>query len=281
MRAGYIFKLLILILALFLLLNLPEKFVVNFKLYLREGLYPLQKTLVYFYTQGKGCINIIYDVGNAICRNQELLAELTWLRSQLRDLKALEAENSLLRERLFFAQKANKELIASEIIGRDISGWWQYIILGSGFSHGVQPNCAVITCDGLIGKTTKVSAQTTEVILICDPACKVSAYLPRTGAFGVLQGRGVSWNGRASCRLYFINKDLQIKEGDEVVTSGLGGIFPKGLLIGYIDKIFEDRSGLYQYADIVLKADLGQLSYVFIINSEEDSLAELLRQKNG
>ena len=77
----------------------------------------------------------------------------------------------------------------------------------------------------------------------------------------------------------FINKDKPVLPGDEVVTSGLGGIFPKGLLIGYVDSVSIDRSGLYQQAHIIPKAEVGGLYYVFVVKEEEGPIDRLLKSK--
>lgn len=262
-----------------LLFSLPKSVVQQGKDYLREGGYPLQNSLAVIASRSQEAWSAFRGLGGTVRHNREMAAELVWLRNQVRDLKAIESENMVLRAQLNYMQRANRELIAAEVIGRDIGGWWQTVRLGSGLAQGIRTNCAVITPNGLVGKVASVSRQTADVLLISDPCCRVSVRLPRTGAFGILSGRGVSWNGRASCRVYFMNKDLPVRIGDEVESSGLGGVFPKDLLVGYVEKVYLDRSGLYQYADVIPKTDLGQLSYVFVIQQEADPILDLLRVK--
>ena len=133
---------------------------------------------------------------------------------------------------------------------------------------------AVITPEGLVGKTVAVSRQTARVLLMTDPTCKVAAKFPRNGVFGIVRGGGVSLAGRSMleilcapdpCRMDFIAKDMDIRRGDEVVSSGLGGVFPAGLTVGYIRSSSMDRSGLYQHADIAPAADLGAVNRVFVV----------------
>jgi rod shape-determining protein MreC len=209
-----------------------------------------------------------------------MAAELLRLRNQLREMKTIEQENIQLRNQLGYLQRVDRRLLPCEVIGRDVSGWWQTVRLGKGVADGVEPDRAVVTANGLVGRTIDVSVRTADVLLISDPTCKVSARITRTGAFGVVRGNGVAWDGRASCRMDFINKNLSVRPGDEVVTSGLGGVFPKGLLIGYVETVQRDSSGLYQQAQILPKASLGMLTYVFVV-SEEDAAAELLREKQA
>ena len=125
-----------------------------------------------------------------------------------------------------------------------------------------------------VGKTVEVSHHTARVLLLTDPTCKVAAKFPRNGAVGILRGGGVSLTGKAMleilcapdpCRMDFIAKDAPLHRGDEVVTSGLGGVFPAGLTVGYMQSVYMDRSGLYQHADVVPAADMGVLNRVFVL----------------
>jgi len=93
----------------------------------------------------------------------------------------------------------------------------------------------------------------------------VSARVVRTGAFGVVSGRGVRANGQVLCRMEFINRNLPAVPGDEVVTSGLGGVFPPGLPIGYVEHVERAPSGLYEEADVLPRADLGRMRYAFVL----------------
>jgi rod shape-determining protein MreC len=192
------------------------------------------------------------------------------LQAEVRSLKDLEQENQRLREQMAFAQRDRRHLIPCEVIGRDSEGWWQTLRLNKGLAEGLTTNLAVVSVGGLVGKVISASTHSADVLLISDPACRVSAQVLRTGSFGVVSGRGPSWKGQVLSRMEFINKNTPILAGDEVVTSGLGGIFPKGLLIGYVDKVYLDRSGLYQHADVITRADLGSLQYVFVLRGGAD-----------
>jgi rod shape-determining protein MreC len=83
----------------------------------------------------------------------------------------------------------------------------------------------------------------------------------------VLSGRRALIKGRALCRMDFINKDAEVRVGDEVETSGMGGIFPRSIMVGRVSKIYRDDTGLYQCADIVPAVDLSNLDIVFLIES--------------
>jgi rod shape-determining protein MreC len=270
---------LIIIAGVLVLLNLPGAFSRRMKASVREAIAPLQEVLSTFGVRVQESVASFRGLGGMLQDNRELAEEIIRLRTQLRTLETVENENIRLRAQLHFAQRSSRGLIPCQVIGRDVSGWWRTVRLGCGTRDGVLPDSAVITSEGLVGRTTEVSRRVSDVLLISDPACRVSVQITRTGAHGILEGTGSPFDGHAQCRMQFINKDIAVRPGDEIVTSGLGGVFPQGILVGYVEKIYMDEAGLYQYADVIPKADMGMLTYVFVISEEEDEVAELLREK--
>ncbi|OGV42256.1 MAG: rod shape-determining protein MreC [Lentisphaerae bacterium GWF2_57_35] len=260
-------------------LNLPEAVSLQVKAALRDGVAPLQGALASSVRNTKEIFRLIRGFGGLAVENEQLAAEVVRLRNEVRDLKALDRENGALRDQLKFYKKTSLQMIPCEVIARDITGWWQTIRLGKGSTDGILPNMAVISSDGLVGKTVAVSSRTADVLLISDPTCRVSAQIIRTGAFGIVSGSGPTERGQVTCRMEFINKTVSIQPGDEVITSGLGGVFPKGLLVGYADKVVMDESGLYQRADVIPRADLGLLEYVFAVVEQGDAQDLYLRKK--
>jgi len=265
--------------ALLVALNLPDTLSQRGKSAIREFLAPLQSLVSGTSLRAHQLIQFVRGLGDLALDNQTMSGELVRLRSELRYLEALEQENIALRQHLGFLSRPERALIPGEVIARDITGWWHTIRLGQGAAEGIRAGMAVVTPEGLIGRTMDVSAGTSDVLLISDPTCRVSAYLPRAGSFGVTSGRGVTWRGRPSMRMEFINKDAAIRVGDEVLTSGLGGLFPRGILIGHVERVFMDEGGLYQHADLAPAADLGRLAYVFIIAETSDPVEQLLRRR--
>jgi len=263
---------------LLVMLNLPTPVSRKVESSVREGISPLQQVFSGIGFRISEALIALRGLGGIVRENQELSAEMVRLQNETRLLRSLAAENADLRRQLGFAQRNISDYIPCEVIGRDVSGWWQTIRLGKGVSENVGENRAVISAEGLVGKTIDVSLHTADVLLISDPACKVSARISRTGAFGIVTGRGVSPRGRAVCRMEFINKNINVLPGDEVLTSGLGGVYPQGILIGYVEKVYQDSHGLYQYAEIEPKADLGMITYVFV-ESRGDPVDEFMRER--
>lgn len=214
----------------------------------------------------------IRGIGGTLERNRELSYELVRVQAELDTLRDAEADNTRLRRAFNFHKASPYSIIPCDVVSRNISGWWNTVRLGKGSKDGIKPNCAVVSPDGLVGRTTEVTPFTSEVLLISDPACRVSAKLSRINVFGLVQGAGTTLKGLPKARMEFINKDVTIRMGDEVVTSGLssaGGRFPKGVHIGYVEKVYQDESGLYQYAEIIPRATVGLLDYVFVASDSK------------
>lgn len=255
-------------------LNLPAPISGRIKASIRDGLAPLQAALSSTVRHTRERAQSIRNISRLMGENQKISDELVRLRNEVRHLKSLETENALLREQLHYAEQSPRKLISCRVIGRDLTAWWQTLRVSKGSLDGVRVDRAVITLDGVVGRVIDVSLRTSDVLLISDPTCKVAARITRAGSCGILEGTGPSMAGKAACRMDFINKNVPVQAGDEIVTSGLGGIFPPGLLVGYADKVEMDRSGLYQKSDVIPAADLGMLEYVFVVAEEGDVPAE-------
>jgi rod shape-determining protein MreC len=256
----------ILLFAFFIaLLSLPAVFTERGKGWVREAFAPLQGGMTRFWRGARERASSVQGYKTLQDENQRMAAEMSRLMGEVRELKTLDSENARLREQLDFARRSDRALLPCEVIARNREGWWQSVRVDKGSGQGVARGMAVVSVEGLVGRTVEVSEHTCDVLLISDPACKVAAQVARTGSFGIVAGRGPSWKGQAICRMEFINKNDEIRAGDEVVTSGLGGVYPRGLLVGYVDRVVLDASGLYQYADVVAKADIGKFEYAFVV----------------
>jgi rod shape-determining protein MreC len=237
---------------------------------IRSAMTPAERGASSFRQRLTDAAAAIRGIGGAAERNQELYNEVMRLQAELNRLADVEQDNVLLRKAFKFYHQEPLSMIPCDVVSRNISGWWSSVRIGKGSGSGIRENQAVINPDGLVGRTAEVSTFTSEVLLVSDPACRVSAKVKRADVFGLVRGDGSTLRGEPKARMEFINKDATLRVNDEVVTSGLGA-FPKGVHIGYISSIKTDDSGLYQYAEIVPRAAVGLLDYVFVVteNSRE------------
>ncbi|MFT5124906.1 MAG: rod shape-determining protein MreC [Kiritimatiellia bacterium] len=250
---------------LLIALIMPNSFSRGTQNVAREGMAPVQGLVASTSFRIKSAYRAIRGWGGLPDENKKLSEQVVILQNRVNELESLALQNTQLRQQLGFRSKSPNRMIASEVIGRDISGWWQTVRLAKGSRHGIQVNQAVVTADGLVGRVSVVSPRTCDVLLISDPSCRVHAELENSGSYGVLHGKGPSVNGDVICRMDLINKAMDIREKTAVRTSGLGGIFPPDVLIGYVTRVERDASGLYQEAEILPAVDLSELNFVFVI----------------
>lgn len=252
------------------MMNLPDSASLRVKGAVRDGISPLQAVLRGGVRELRDIYRYIRGVGDLALENRALSEEIVYLRGEMRMARELERDNQMMRDLLGFVRRDPHRLISCEVIGRDSTGWWQTARLDKGAAAGVAEGRAVITPDGLVGRTVSVSERTADVLLLSDPSCKVSARLTRLGLFGVVAGLGVKPGEQPACRMDYLSRTADVQEGDEVVTSGLGGLFPKGLLVGRVSRVEMHEAGLYQTAWIVSAASLGALEYAFVAATEAD-----------
>ena len=262
------------------MMNLPESASLRVKGAVRDGISPLQAVLRGGVRELREIVRYVRGIGDLALENRALSEEIVYLRGEMRMARELERDNQMMRDLLGFVRRFPNRLISCEVIGRDSTGWWQTVRLDKGALSGVSEERAVITPDGLVGRTVSVSQRTADVLLMSDPSCKVAVRLKRSGVFGVATGiwpprRGAApaAGGQPACRMDYISQTADVQEGDEVVTSGLGGVFPKGLSVGRVSRVEMHEAGLYQTAWIDSAANLGGLEYAFVAATEQDLAA--------
>jgi len=231
----------------------------------RDLLAPLQELTASYTGRFREAGNAIRARGTLPQRNRELQEEVIRLRNRVTELETLREENFELRQQLGFQARSEWRLAAGMVIARDISGWWQTVRILRPDGLERDRERAVITSDGLVGRLIRVSDRTADVLLISDPGCRVAVQIGSSQAHGILRGQGLSWNGEILCAVEFIDKNRKLNPGDAVVTSGLGGVFPKGVPVGVLEDIHLNENGLHQSATVRPHADLGRLDVLFVV----------------
>jgi rod shape-determining protein MreC len=182
-------------------------------------------------------------------------------------LRGMEAENNRLRSALGYRERAAFQLMPARIIARDSSTWYQKITIDRGSEELIEPDQAVLTESGLVGKTTNViSAHSAQVILITDENCRVSATVEGTSEQGIVKGERATGAGIPTLGLGFLRKQASLRPGMIVYTSGVGGVFPYGVPIGTVDE-FRMRE-LDSYATIKPAVDFSMIEDVFVVISD-------------
>jgi rod shape-determining protein MreC len=200
----------------------------------------------------------------------DLQAENGSLRVENRSLKAtnqalrdVEHEVNRLRHALNYRERAVFKLVPAEVITRDSSTWWRTVTVNRGKQDGIDSDMPVVTDEGLVGKTTTVSANITIVLLVSDENCRVAANVEGTREQGIVTGERVAGGVAPLLNLNFLSKQANLQPGQKAYTSGVGGVFPPGLLLGAV-KEFRVRE-LDGQAQLTPAVDLTKLEDVFVV----------------
>lgn len=189
--------------------------------------------------------------------------ELVKLSAEIKHLHTLEKENIQLRAALDFKERTPFSVIAAKIIRRKPSNWWETAHIDRGEIHGISPMLAVIAAEGLVGKVDRPDHETSSVILLTDEACQVSAQVLGTHEFGILSGQRAQNGDNPMLRLRYLSRDSNVKVGQEVITTGKGQLFQKGIALGSIVDV--TRGPLYTEAQVKPAVNFADIETVFVL----------------
>ncbi|MGA9451424.1 MAG: rod shape-determining protein MreC [Verrucomicrobiia bacterium] len=208
---------------------------------------------------------------DAVLPRRELLRQLEALRrdnDQLRvqasQAAAIAQENGQLRALFGWQRQMPWKLKLANVVMRDPANWWHTIQIDLGSRDSIRENLPVLTTDGLVGRVLSVSYTHAQVVLVSDPNCKVSALVEDPAHdMGIISPGGPLDN--SFVELGYLSGNANLQAGQKVVTSGLGGVFPKGIPIGQIVDARPAEFGLYTEARVKLLVNLGSLEQVWVL----------------
>lgn len=211
--------------------------------------------------------NFVEDIWDGYIQLVDTHRENIRLREDIRglNLRVLEGNEALLAnqrlERLLDMKKSVKApTISATVIGEDVTSWFRTLIINRGTSSGIREGMAVISADGVVGQTVKVSSSTSRVLLLTDHASGISATIQRSRARGVVKGKG-----EMLCTLEFTTREEDVKVGDTVITSGIGGVFLKGLPIGEVTMVKRGEYGIFQTVTIRPAVNIPHLEELLVV----------------
>jgi rod shape-determining protein MreC len=192
--------------------------------------------------------------------NTLLKQRIVELQKEIGQLRETGLANERLQKLLQFREKISPSMIAAEVIGQDPSSWFKSVTINKGEKDGVRKGMAVISPEGVVGQILKTGPHHSTVLLITDYNSAVDSIVQRTRAKAIVGGKGEN-----RCQLKYLLRAEEVIVGDIVVTSGLSGNFPKGLMVGEIRKVEKAGQGIFQYAELVPSVDLTRLEEVLVI----------------
>jgi len=247
-----------------LLLSLPSRAVSHLKLGIGGLFLPLF-----------GAVNTVRQLpgraADTVLPRGELLKEIESLRRENHQLQvqnlqaaATARENDQLRALVGWQRQQPWKLKLASVVLRDPANWWHTIQIDLGKRDGLVENLPVLTSDGLVGRVSSVGYTRSQVVLIDDPNCRVSARVANPARdMGIISPIGPLEHSLVN--LTYLSGNANLKSGQAVVTSGEGGIFPPGIPIGQIADSGQAEFGLYTEARVKLSANLGALDEVWVL----------------
>jgi len=239
---------------------------------------PLQKGMSKVLSPVKDGIGYLADLGSANSERDRLKEDVEELQQEVDEGEELKLENEALKSMIAVKEsRTDLGFLVVDVIGANPDIWEQTVQIGAGYSDGLQEYMAVLSEDGsLVGRIILCTSEASVVQLITDDKSSVGAMLQANAEMGVVKGEG-----RGDVRLELLNQDADVKTGDVVVTSGLGGTCPSGIPIGTITEISERRADLSVGIVIDPRASLTRLDRVMVVVSPPPSTSPMAAEGGG
>jgi rod shape-determining protein MreC len=228
-----------------------------------EGLAPVQIAASRLTEGGTGIIHDYFDLVGVQQENTRLRAELAREETQRARLAELEAENLHLGDMLELKQALALKSVAANVIGADASGLARTVVVEGGSDQGFDAGMAVLSTEGVVGKLIAVGPTSSRVLLINDHNAALDAFDQRSRVRGIVAG--MVDDGLV---IKYIDRSEDVKSGDTIVTSGLDGIFPRGLLVGEVTTVVREGPGLFLTVNVAPAADFRRLEQVLVVTQQ-------------
>lgn len=249
-----------LVIAFFVVVNLTPaaKEIKNFFYFISS---PIQKVIWGGGRYFSDLFEMVFDMRDLKQKNETLELQLQELLSENTQIAKLEKENETLREALGIGLEEEFELEMTEVIGKDISQ--DFLLINKGQRDGLTEDLPVITQQKvLVGKIAQVYKDFSKVALISNQEISFNVEIQEKELEGVMRGRG-----NLKLFLELVPKEKEIKEGDLLITTSLGRIFPEGLLVGHITKVESSDIEPFQMARVNPIFEIGKVEILFVITS--------------
>ena len=213
----------------------------------------------------------VWDIATVHEQNKMLRNEVEQLRVQNLQASEAMAENERLRTLLGYRQMATQfDMVAARVIGRESATWSRMIVINRGRQDGVDVDMAVVTQSGLVGHVVEAGWNSSKVQLILDPRSSVGTLVQRAESrvAGIVQG---DLDNLTMPQMVNIPKNADVVEGDVIVTSGFGGLYPKGLVVGLISSLQNDEGGLLKIGIMEPAVDFQKLEDVMVITASREA----------
>jgi len=246
---------------IFYSLNIPHKRDANI---IERGIItvfaPIMKPFSQLSVFGEDVWNNYLDLVNVRRENLHLREEVKALNGRVVAAEEANLANKRLNLLLDVKNTIKAPTLTATVIGEDLSPWFGTLVIDRGSSSGVTEGMAVVAADGVVGQVVKVALTSCRVLLLTDHSSGIAATIQRSRARGVVKGKG-----DGLCQLEFTTREEDVKVGDMVVSSGVGGVFLKGLPIGEVTMVKRGEYGIFQTVTIRPSVNIAHLEDVLVV----------------
>lgn len=261
-----IFVTVVILIVLVLLTNTQNNNLTAFESAVSNLVTPIQNGLTYLKNKVNGNNSFFTNINNLQEENEELKNKNSELEQSLRELETIKTENQTLKEYLNLTEKyGDYTTIPADVINRDISNYSKTITINIGSDNGIGEGMTVIGDEGLVGYVISVTGSTSKVQTIVDTSSSVSSLMSTTRDSIVCKG---TLDDTSCLKAMYIPTEAQIIQGDSIETSGIGGIYPKGIHIGTVSKVVNTNNSIDRYAIIETAVDFDKLETVLVITNQ-------------
>lgn len=229
---------------------------------------PVRNGLNAFVTWVEGVYDYSFQYEALKEENAQLKLRIAEMEEEIRQAESANTENDRFRNLLNFqARHKDFEMEPATVTAVGASNWESVFTISKGTSSGVAPDdCVVDEYGNFVGIVTEAGLNWSTVTTLIDTDTELGGLIGRTDGAAILEG-DFTLMGQGRLKLSYLPENTELVAGDEILTSGMGGVYPPGLVAGSIESVHTDSSGMSRYAVVKPAADLGDLQQVFVIKS--------------
>ncbi|MDZ7642651.1 MAG: rod shape-determining protein MreC [Desulfurivibrio sp.] len=206
-----------------------------------------------------GLVTDYQELINVREENRRLREELRQYRAAATRYREAVATNVRLQKLLELKETLPDPTLSARVIGRDPSQWFQTLTIDRGSSDGVERGMPAVTIEGIVGQVIETSPHYAKVLLATDPNSAIDAIVQKNRVQGIIKGDG------EGLVLHYVLRNFEVAKGDHLITSGLGGVFPKGLPVGTVAEVVRAQRGMFQKIKVEPAADFPRLEHLIIV----------------
>lgn len=230
---------------------------------IQRGTTSLKETVV-------SIVDNYFLIVNTSKENKVLKRDISILKSDLFNMSEVQKENQRLKRLLEFGKEIQKKKVLAQVVAWDSSSEFSVLRINKGSNANIKVKDPVITINGVVGYIFRVTPNYSDVLTILDQNNRVDAIVARTRSHGIVEGIS-----KDKCILKYVARTEQVELGDEVISAGLGTVYPKGLKIGRITKVDKENFGITQSIEITPSVDFNKLEEVVIFTDSSQGDKEI------